>query len=404
MNTLTWLIWTLAALVFAGLTNNPLYLSLVLLTTALVFLMWREPTALARAYGLFMIAGFVLWLSYIAFSIITIGGGRGQTVLTTLPQVQLPTLLGGVTLGGPVTAEDIAWGAVRGLQIWVLMAIFGAFNALVDHYRLLRMLPRSLFHAGLAVTIAITFVPQLVRSIAEISEAQRLRGHRFRGPRSFLPLVAPLLAGSLENAIQLAEALDARGFGRITVKSKDIAPLGHPHPSPLPAGEGWGEGSNSSALRYSAKERTLGRQQAAVISGLLLLGGGLFLWLYYGIGLLAGGLLAGGVVLLGLALRSLGRLVPRTTYRRERWRRRDVIASTVAAGAAALWLVARITVPTLLIFNPYPVINAPPFSALLALLPLSLVTPALLRPRQPEGRAPQRIPKRSTLYSKEQRH
>lgn len=347
MNTTTWLIWLLAALMFAGLTNNPLYLILVLLTTALVFLVWREPTPLARAYGLFMIAGFALWLSYVVFSVVTIGGGRGQTVLITLPEFQLPPLLGGITLGGPVTAEDVAWGAVRGLQIWVLMAIFGAFNALVDHYRLLRMVPRSLFHAGLAVTIAITFVPQLVRSITEISEAQRLRGHRFRGPHSFLPLVAPLLAGSLENAIQLAEALDARGFGRT-----------------------------------NAADRTPGWQQAAVVSGLLLLGAGLFLWLYYGAGLLAGGLFIGGLLLLGLALWALGRLVPRTSYRRERWRRRDVIASTTAAGAAALWMIARITAPTLLIFNPYPMISAPPFSALLALLPLVLAVPALLRSRQ----------------------
>jgi energy-coupling factor transport system permease protein len=361
MNTLTWLAWLVAAVLVAGSTTNPLYLLLALLAATLVFLACHANTPLARAYRLFFLVGLILWAGYVVFSVVTVGGARGRTVLVTLPTLTLPALLGGVTLGGPITAEDLAWGAVRGLRLWALLTIFGAFNALVNHYRLLRLAPRSFFHAGLAVTLGVSFVPQTLRAIAEIAESQRVRGHRFRGPRTYMPLVAPLLAGSLEKSIQLAEALDARGYGR--TRAADIR---------------------------------LGRRQAVLLAGLLLLGVGLFAWLYYGaraatdgppygwIGAILGGV---GMGMLGLALRSLGRLVPRTTYRRERWRRRDlaVIAAAIAcaAGWVGLWRVGG------LLYNPYPVIAPPPFDPIAGALAALLAVPALFGPAPLERRVRQ---------------
>jgi energy-coupling factor transport system permease protein len=367
MNTITWLAWLIAALVVAGLTTNPLYLLLALLAATLVALACHRElstsSGLARAYRLFFIAGFVLWVGYVIFSVVTVGGPRGRTVIAELPTVTLPALLGGITLGGPIAAEDLAWGAVRGLRIWTLLAIFGAFNALVNHYRLLRLAPRSFFHAGLAITIAISFVPQTLRAIATIVEAQRVRGHRFRGPRSYLPLVAPLLANSLEQSIQLAEALDARGYGRTR-----------------------------------PDDRHVGRRQVVLLGGLLLVAMGVFGWLYYGsfagstsagatYQILAGALMLVGAAVLGLALRSLGRLVTRTTYRRERWRRRDttVLAASIAcaAGWVALWLAGG-----RLPYNPYPVISMPLFDPIAGALVVLLASPALFGPAPTEGRAP----------------
>ena len=91
--------------------------------------------------GLFMRAGALVCLGYVLFGLVTVGGARGATVLIALPALRLPAWLGGVVLGGPVTAEALAWGATRGLSIWTLMVVFGAFNALVDHHRLLRLTP-----------------------------------------------------------------------------------------------------------------------------------------------------------------------------------------------------------------------------------------------------------------------
>ena len=361
MNTRTWLAWLTAALVVTGLANNPLYMLLALLAATLVFLACHGDSGLARAYRLFFLAGLGLWVGYIFFSVVTVGGARGSTVLFRLPELTLPALLGGITLGGPVTAEDLAWGAVRGLRVWTLIAIFGAFNALVDHYRLLRLAPRSLFHAGLAVTISIVFVPQTLRALVEIAESQRVRGHRFRGPRSFAPLVSPLLASSLERSIQLAEALDARGYGR--TRAADVA---------------------------------LGRRQVGAIVGLLLLAAGLFGWLYYGAAAAtpALALLGAGVVILALTLRALGRLVPRTTYRHERWRRRDSVIVAAALGCAVGWVGLRLAGAGGLVYNPSPVVSLPPFEPIAGLVVALLAVPALFGPARAEERAPRRQPAR----------
>jgi energy-coupling factor transport system permease protein len=344
MHTLTWLIWLLTGLLAVGLAPHPLYLTLVFLAAGLVFASQRGDGPLVRSYGLFLRAGAWLCAGYVLFGVVTVGGARGVTVLLRLPELRLPLWLGGVAFGGPITAEALAWGATRGLAIWTLLVLFGVFNGLVDHYRLLRLTPRSLFHAGLAVTIAISFVPAIIEAIREISEAQRARGHRFGGPRSWLPLVGPLLAGSLEKSMQLAEALDARGYGRT-----------------------------------SAAQRTLVWQQSGLLIGLLLLAGGLFAWFYYGTGparpLALSMLGLAGLAML-LSLRSMGRAVRRSSYRRERWRRADWLV-TGACVLCSLSLIALRISGVELVYNPFPRFTLPMFDIRAAGGVLLLVGPAL---------------------------
>jgi energy-coupling factor transport system permease protein len=359
MHTLTWIAWLAAAFAATVLAPNPLYLCLIFLAAAQVFLAWRGDSPLARSFGLFVRAGAFVCAGYVLFSVITVGGARGATALLSLPALTLPAWLGGVVLGGPVTAEALAWGFTRGLAIWTLMVIFGAFNALIDHHRLLRLAPRSLFHAGLAVTIAVGFVPALLRSIAEIGQAQRARGHRFGGPRSWPPLVSPLLAGSLEKSVQLAEALDARGYGRAA------------GPAPL-----W--------------------RQAALILGVPLIGAGLFVWLYYGPGaaLPALALAAAGLLCLALAMGALGAAAPRSVYRRERWRRRDTLAAATCAVAVAALAALRLGGQAELVYFPFPALTAPGFDLRAGLALMLLAAPALASGREPPPRAPRRRPAR----------
>lgn len=359
MHTITWLVWLAAAFAATVLAPNPLYLSLIFLAAAQVFLAWRGDSPLARSFGLFMRAGAYVCAGYVLFSVVTVGGARGETVLLTLPALTLPPWLGGIVLGGPVTAEALAWGLTRGLAIWALMVIFGAFNALVDHHRLLRLTPPSLFHAGLAVTIAVGFVPALLRSVAEIGQAQRARGHSFGGPRSWPPLVAPLLAGSLEKSVQLAEALDARGYGR----AAGGMPL-------------W--------------------RQAALIVGVPLIGGGIFAWLYYGPAARwpALALAAAGALCLALPMAALRAATPRSVYRRERWRRRDSLAVAACAISVAGLVALRIGGAAGLVYYPFPSLVAPSFDLRAGVALMLLAAPALGSGREPPARTPRRRPGR----------
>jgi energy-coupling factor transport system permease protein len=90
---------------------------------------------------------------------------------------------------------------------------FAAYALLLDHDRLLQaagFARRSVLAAGLATR----FVPTLERDAAGLVEALRGRGIEVRGLHGPARLLSPLLAGSLERSLNLAEAMEARGFGR----------------------------------------------------------------------------------------------------------------------------------------------------------------------------------------------
>jgi energy-coupling factor transport system permease protein len=66
----------------------------------------------------------------------------------------------------------------------------------------------------LAVALATRLVPTLERDAAGYVEALRGRGVAVEGLRGRARLISPLVAGSLERSLNLAESMEARGFGR----------------------------------------------------------------------------------------------------------------------------------------------------------------------------------------------
>jgi energy-coupling factor transport system permease protein len=78
----------------------------------------------------------------------------------------------------------------------------------------LKSLHSAIQEAGVAVTVALAFAPQAVASAGRIRNARRLRGRPDRGLRSLRGLAIPVLEGALDRSVDLAAAMDARGFGR----------------------------------------------------------------------------------------------------------------------------------------------------------------------------------------------
>ena len=101
-----------------------------------------------------------------------------------------------------------------GLQLAVILVCFGSANSLVSPYRLLRCLPAVLYEAGVAVTVALSFTPELIETIAAVREARRLRGIPTNGLRGLRGVAVPVLEGALDRSLQLATSMDARGYGR----------------------------------------------------------------------------------------------------------------------------------------------------------------------------------------------
>jgi energy-coupling factor transporter transmembrane protein EcfT len=112
-----------------------------------------------------------------------------------------------------VTADEIVQAAVNGLRLTALALAFAVYALRLDHDRLVSDV-RFARRSALAVALATRLVPTLQRDASALAEAVRGRGVELRGARGYATLLSPLLAGSLERATNLAEAMEARGFGR----------------------------------------------------------------------------------------------------------------------------------------------------------------------------------------------
>jgi len=112
-----------------------------------------------------------------------------------------------------VTSTELGEALFQGLRLAAVGLAFAAYALLLDHDRLLQAGGR-LRRSVLAIALATRLVPTLERDAAGYVEALRGRGVEVSGLRGGARLLSPLLAGSLERSLNLAESMEARGFGR----------------------------------------------------------------------------------------------------------------------------------------------------------------------------------------------
>jgi energy-coupling factor transport system permease protein len=211
LHALTWAWWVLAGAAAIQVAPNPAYVALVTAIAWLVVVSHARPGPLARAFPFLLSVAAVFVLVRVVLAALTTHGG--DDVLFTLPAAELPRLLGGFTLGGTVEASVVLRSVTEGLVVLGVIAVFGAFNAVVSHDELVRSAPRAFHEVGLILTVALAFVPATVAAIAQVREADQARtgGRTVRRGR-LLRLTVPLLESGMERAMSLAESMDSRGF------------------------------------------------------------------------------------------------------------------------------------------------------------------------------------------------
>jgi energy-coupling factor transport system permease protein len=267
-------------------TTNPLLLALIAAVVIFVVSSRRTSAPWARSFSFFLRMGLIVIGVRVVIEVLFGQRGLPGQVLFTLPRVPLPGWAAGVSIGGVVTDSALVGALVLGLQLAVILLCFGAANTLASPYRLLRSLPAVLYEAGVAVTVALAFAPELVVTVANVRAARRLRGRPVRGVAGLRGMAVPVLEGALDRSLQLAASMDARGYGR---------------------------------HRAEAGSRRMGT--ALVVTGLLVVVVGLY-------GVLDSGAMGGaglplfalGLVLCAASLLLGGRRSIRTRYRPDAWR------------------------------------------------------------------------------------
>ncbi len=133
-------------------------------------------------------------------------------VINPLVYPEGDTLLirGGEFLGRniDITLEATAAGVFNGLRVIVIVTAFGLLSAAVDPDELLRMFRRVSYRSALTATLATRLVPVLARDATRMSDAARCRPR----PPGRLAVARAALAGALDRAVDVAAALEVRGY------------------------------------------------------------------------------------------------------------------------------------------------------------------------------------------------
>ncbi len=209
---LAWWAWAAGCAVAASRVGNPAVLVLLLLAVVLVALARRPAGPWRRALEAGLVLGAVVVAVRTGFYVL-LGLPDSSPVLLTLPTVDLPWFTN-VSLLGQVHLAGLVQAAVAGFALAVLIVTVGAVNSVASPRRALRSLPASLHHLGSAAVIAVSAAPQLLTAARRVRRAQRLRGQPARGLRGLAATLIPVLAGALDQALDLAASMDSRGYAR----------------------------------------------------------------------------------------------------------------------------------------------------------------------------------------------
>jgi energy-coupling factor transport system permease protein len=217
LHPLTWWLWSIALIVTVIRADSALYAALVLAGAALIVWRWAGNFPWSKSFWFSLRLGIFI-LIVRAVTGVLIGVPIPGTRIFELPILPLPDWMAGIRIGGVITQERLSSSLHEGLIIVAVIALFGAAVSLTSPHKMLRVLPVMVYEFGVAIVIATSSLPQLVASYSRIKRARILRGDE--KPR-FKSIALPLLLEeALAKSLDLAAAMDSRGYGVSRVRSR----------------------------------------------------------------------------------------------------------------------------------------------------------------------------------------
>ncbi|WP_102347528.1 energy-coupling factor transporter transmembrane component T [Bacillus sp. Marseille-P3661] len=194
------LIYYVGVFVLSMIFLHPYFLLSAL--TAVILLNIFHDRARKLQKGLF----FFLFLSFVILVINPLFSHRGATILFYF-------------LDQPITLESIMYGLMMMLSILVLLIAFISFNFIISEDKFIFLFSSFAPRTALLIMMSFRFVPLLKRRLTEISLIQETRGISVRTgnlkqrANAGMNILHILLAWSLEEALQTADSMKARGYG-----------------------------------------------------------------------------------------------------------------------------------------------------------------------------------------------
>jgi energy-coupling factor transport system permease protein len=107
-----------------------------------------------------------------------------------------------------ITLEALVAGGIAGLRVAAIVITFGLLSACVDPDDLLRLFRRVSYRSALTGALATRLAPVLARDALRMSDAARCRPN----PPGRLAVTRAALSGALDRAVEVAAALEVRGY------------------------------------------------------------------------------------------------------------------------------------------------------------------------------------------------
>ena len=203
------LAWVTTISVLALIYDHPFYLAVFFLTTLPVVFaagVRREWSAMMR---------YTLSLCFLLAAFNVLFNQQGAHVLWQAPFI-IPVI------GTPgLTLEALIFSAAMSLRLLAIISAFVVLTLTIHPDGLMPVLTRLKFpyRVVLVASLSLRFIPTLLDDLSRLTDVQRSRGVNMdRGNliqriRNRSAVILPLLSNSLERAVQLAEAMEARAFG-----------------------------------------------------------------------------------------------------------------------------------------------------------------------------------------------
>jgi energy-coupling factor transport system permease protein len=193
--------WSTAALTIALISTQPVYRLLTLFAVLNVVVATVAP---GRSLRPLVTATAVAMVLAVVLNVLL--SHTGNTDFAALPS-SIPVF------GGRLTLEATVYGVDTAVGLAAAVLAVAPLNLALEPHDLVDALPRALQRTAMAAAAALNLAPGIGRSYVAVRDAQRMRGLRVRGVRSLPDLLVPVALTAMEDSLQLAEAMEARGYG-----------------------------------------------------------------------------------------------------------------------------------------------------------------------------------------------
>ncbi len=122
--------------------------------------------------------------------------------------------------GNPLTLESTLFGGAAALMLVAVVLWFGCYNTVMTSDKFVYLFGRVIPALSLVLSMTLRFVPKFGVQLRAVSEAQRSVGRDLhsgtliRRMKNGVTILSILLTWVLENAIETADSIRARGYGQ----------------------------------------------------------------------------------------------------------------------------------------------------------------------------------------------